>query len=103
MTEGRKTKGARRSGHEWGLLLSRHQSSGQCIKAFCRGEQISEASFYRWRSILSDERDRRDSVGNETGSAFVDLGALNAGAPAKPRLELKLDLGDGLFLHLVRG
>ncbi len=33
--------------------------------------------------------------------AFVDLGVLGSGGGA--RLELKLDLGGGLVLHLVRG
>ena len=35
--------------------------------------------------------------------AFVDLGALNAEPVQRLRLDLKLDFGDGLTLHLVRG
>ena len=34
--------------------------------------------------------------------AFVDLGTLNAESATRPRLDLRLDLGDGLILHLVR-
>ncbi len=33
---------------------------------------------------------------------FVDLGALSAAASPGARLEVKLDLGGGLILHLVR-
>jgi len=32
---------------------------------------------------------------------FIDLGAL--GAPAAQRWEVRLDLGGGIILHLVRG
>lgn len=102
MTAEIKAKGSRRSEHEWRSLLSRHPSSGQGVEAFCRDEQISAASFYRWRSILRDGRDRDASVGKGSGSAFVDLGALGSVAAVKPRFDLKLDLGDGLVLHLVR-
>jgi hypothetical protein len=99
----KKTGGRRRKEAEWRGLVAQQQASGQAVKAFCRGEQISEANFYRWRSILSDGRNRDVTVGDDTGSAFVDLGTLTAGVAAKPRLELKLDLGDGLVLHLLRG
>jgi len=34
---------------------------------------------------------------------FVDLGALGARTRAGGRLDLRLDLGDGLVLTLVRG
>jgi hypothetical protein len=35
---------------------------------------------------------------------FVDLGTLNAPAPSQAaRFELRLDLGGGVILHLVRG
>jgi hypothetical protein len=34
--------------------------------------------------------------------AFVDLGTLNSVSSSRPRIDLKLDLGDGLILHLVR-
>jgi|ERR1017187_4156940 hypothetical protein len=102
MTEAVKIRRARRSVGEWRSLLSRHQTSGQGIKAFCRGERISEASFYRWRSLLSNGRDVEATVGKDAQSVFVDLGALNSRAPTKPRFDLRLDLGDGLILHLVR-
>jgi hypothetical protein len=34
--------------------------------------------------------------------AFVDLGTLNCAASSRPPIDLKLELGDGLVLHLVR-
>ena len=101
MTEGVKSRRTRRSPGEWQSLLSRYPTSGLGIKAFCRSERICEASFYRWRRILSERRDS-EAVVSETQSAFVDLGALNSMEATTPRFDLKLDLGGGLMLHLAR-
>ena len=72
MTTERKAKGSRRSEHDWRSLLSRHQSSGRGVEAFCRDEQISAASFYRWRSILRDGRDRDASGCHRSHAARVE-------------------------------
>ena len=102
MTGSRQGKWARRSRNEWRSLLRRFGNGGLGVAAFCRGEGISAASFYRWRSLLSGTVDRGDVVVRDSAPAFVDLGALNPAASPGPRLDLKLDLGDGLVLHLVR-
>jgi hypothetical protein len=92
----------RRAEGEWRSLLARFSMSGVTIKAFCRRERISEASFYRWRTILNGNQDDGVGVREDTAAAFVDLGALESVSSAKPKLDLRLDLGDGLILHLVR-
>lgn len=106
-------KWARRSREEWRSLLSNFERSGLGVDAYCRRESIGASSFYRWREVLRADQDADDSgtvLGR--GQAFVELGAL--GSPlaqdkashcgcAAPRLDLRLDLGDGLTLHLVRG
>lgn len=97
-----KGKVARRSQGEWRLLLAKFSTSALSVRAFCRSEGISEASFYRWRDRLSDVVDRGDVVVRESAASFVDLGTLNSQVSPRPRLDLKLDLGDGLVLHLVR-
>jgi putative transposase len=102
MAGNRKGKWARRSQGEWCLLLAKFGASGLGVEAFCRREGISAASFYRWRSMLSETVDRGDVVGHDSAPAFVDLGALNSESSPRPRLDLKVDLGDGLVLHLVR-
>jgi putative transposase len=102
MKEAEKARRVHRSEGQWRSLLARHQTSGLGIEAFCRSEQISEASFYRWRTILKGNRKDGAGVRQDTGSAFVDLGALEPVSSAKPKLDLRLDLGDGLMLHLVR-
>ena len=102
MAGGNKGKWSRRSQSEWRSLLARFDGSGLGVEAFCRREAISAASFYRWRSLLSHGRDGDEVVGSATAAAFVDLGTLNGASSARARLDLKLELGDGLILHLVR-
>jgi len=102
MKEAVKARRARRSEGQWRSLLARHQTSGLGIKAFCRSERISEASFYRWRTMLKGHRQDGAGADRDTVPAFVDLGALEPVSAVKPKLDLRLDLGDGLTLHLVR-
>ena len=107
MAERKQGKGSRRSRHEWRSLLAQFDGGDMGVEAFCRRQAISAASFYRWRSLLGhgggSDGDGGAGVASDAAPAFVDLGALNAVSSAKRRIELKLDLGDGLTLHLVRG
>lgn len=82
------------------------------MPAFCAQESINPSSFYRWRGLSGDPQAR--SVGDlatrevarveqralRTAAEFVDLGSLGT---TRSRVELRLDLGDGLLLTLVRG
>ncbi|TAL89565.1 MAG: hypothetical protein EPN46_09210 [Candidimonas sp.] len=91
---------------EWQHRLARFAASGQPIKVFCQAERVSQAAFYRWRTYLV-----------ETGSApeatagFIDAGAWPAAReappmaliePAKATLDVRLDFGHGLVLHIAR-
>ena len=99
----KKGKGSRRSRHEWHALLAKFDGSGLGVDAFCQREAISAASLYRWRNLLSDGS---EAMVSHRAPAFVDLGSLDSLGSTNPRraqIELKLDLGDGLILHLVRG
>ena len=97
-----KGKGSRRNRHEWRSLLAKFDASGVGVEAFCQREAISTASLYRWRNLLGHGGDGVESVARVTAPAFVDLGTLGAAVAPAPRIDLKLDLGDGLVLHLVR-
>ena len=99
MAERKNGSGSRRSRQEWRSLLEKLEGSGLGVSAFCRREEVSAASLYRWRALLSNDG---KAVVIKRTPAFVDLGTLNSTSSSKPRLELKLDLGDGLTLHLVR-
>ena len=98
-----KGKWSRRSQDEWRALMARFDSSGLGVAAFCRREAVSSASFYRWRGLLRERHEDAEAIRNDRGAAFVDLGELNSNPSPRPRFELKLDLGEGLFLHVVRG
>ena len=95
----RASKRQRRSREQWQGLLARFESAGLRVAAFCANESISEASFYRWKGLLASSRAGQDIA---QGAGFVDLGPMASGA-REARLELRLDLGGGIVLHLVRG
>jgi hypothetical protein len=95
----RASKRQRRSREQWQALLARFESAGLRVASFCANESISEASFYRWKGLLASSRAGQD-IAQAVG--FVDLGAMASGA-REARLELRLDLGGGVVLHLVRG
>lgn len=106
MAEQKKDKGSRRSRHEWRSLLAEFDGGDIGVAAFCRRQAISAASFYRWRNLLGNrgggDRAGYDGVDSAVSPAFVDLGTLDSAASLGPRIDLKLDLGFGLTLHLVR-
>lgn len=102
MALAKKGKGSRRSRQEWRSLLAKFDGSGLGVEAFCRREAISAASLYRWRGLLSAVGDDGETAVVSRTPGFVDLGTLSSAAVSAPRIDLKLDLGDGLVLHLVR-
>lgn len=88
-----------RSPAQWAALLSRFEHSGFSVSAFCAQESISVANFYRQRGLhRTDPADHAPA----SAPAFVDLGAIGA-SDVGARLEIKLDLGGGVVLHMVRG
>lgn len=91
----------------WGEMLAKFSDSGLSVGAFCAREGISHWTFNRWRKRLKDSAARRPAAKQDAMVArggFVDLGTLRtpAGASKSERVELRLDLGGGLMLHLVR-
>lgn len=88
----------------WREVLARFAQSGLTARAFCDREGISTASFYRWRSILKGSqqksRSQKPSIVADPAVGFVDLGELSTSGS---RFEVRLDLGGGVLLHLVRG
>lgn len=80
--------------HYWQQRLAAQQQSGQSIATFCEQQGISRASFYQWRKKLLSPSAEPEAPN------FIDLGLLrNPGE----RLEIRLDLGHGLILQVVRG
>lgn len=99
-----KTRRRQRLGEAgWHAALKRFSESGQDVREFCEREGLGQASFYRWRRRLSDELRGDETEATREASkpaGFLDLGTLSA---KSTRLELRMDLGAGIVLHLVRG
>ena len=94
------SKRQRRSREQWQVLLARFGTAGMSVASFCARESISEASFYRWRGLLPSPGAGHPVA--QSAGAFVDLGPVASGQ-REARLEVRLDLGGGVVLHLVRG
>lgn len=98
----------RRSESAWREIVERQGQSGLSVKAFCEREGIKAVSLYGWRSRLQREPQDKSAPARAPGKAplekhtgeFIDLGALSA---TRSRFEVRLDLGGGVLLHLVRG
>jgi len=93
-----------RSISEWHDIFARHRDSGLSAAAFCKREAICEGSFYHWRTQLVGGADIQRAQPPSSTPAFVDLEPLvTAPASSDGRIELRLDLGAGIVLTLVRG
>jgi hypothetical protein len=102
---------------QWRDRLARQVASRQSITAFCRSEGIAEGTFYGWRARLrarSLEAEHAQPTA-ETPAAFIDIGTvkgLDAIKLARPsddmpkdnggKIEVRIDLGRGLMLQIVR-
>lgn len=88
-------------------LVARQVDSGLSVQEFCRREGFNVGTFYGWRSRLrarptqAAESSTKSVVPEAPAKGFIDLGALN-GAGAS-RCEIRLDLGAGVVLQVVRG
>ena len=97
---------------EWRDRVARQAAGHQTVRAFCQSESVAVASFYQWRSRL---RKHGLAAGAQAQAAFIDLGAVrgrrladdlgraDSGLGKGGRLEIRLELGGGAVLHLVRG
>ena len=94
-------KGKRRNRQEWRAVFDRFAASGLGVEAFCEREGVSKSSFRRWRSFLADTGSAGGVAAPIERAGFVDAGLI--GLSGGGRIEIKLDLGGGMVLHLVRG
>jgi hypothetical protein len=80
------------------------------VVEFCKRERLNKSTFQRWCARLAGASSAQTPAadharsGEQAPTSFIDLGSLGAtSAAVSARLDLKLDLGGGLTLHLVRG
>ena len=99
----------------WRHRLARHAASTLTVEAFCRREAVPVGTFYGWQARLR-ARDADVAPVPQTAlalsaSPFVDLGPINrlsANAAMSGRdhapsnLDVRLELGGGVVLHIVR-
>ena len=93
----------------WAVVMERWRASGLSVEAFCRRDGVSRAGFYRWRALLASSQSRGSApvcsasvMAVPPPTDFVDLGVLGQSTGPGGRFELRLDLGAGLVLTLVR-
>ena len=72
---------------------------------FCQREGIAPSSYARWRTQLAPAARDVGTVVSRAETGFVDAGSLGvrAKADASERIDLTLELGHGIVLHVVRG
>lgn len=103
----------RMDGRSWREVMLRFGEAGATVSEFCAREGLSTSSFYRWRERLGSVDDARDAAPRRSGrsqlavqpsgAGFIDLGHL--AGPSRDSggaLELRLDLGGGVVLQIVR-
>ena len=96
----------RRSAATWRDLVARQARSGLSVQAFYLQERINTWTFYGWRSRLRERTTAVEtaavvrSTDSEPAAGFINLGALSR---SSSRCEIRLDLGGGLVLQVVRG
>ena len=88
----------------WREIFARQAGSGLLVSEFCRQERINPGIFRRWRMRLENSAaqgvlGKKPPRGSGTAKPFVDLGALAGGSG----WEIRLELGGGMVLSLVRG
>lgn len=103
----------------WRERFVRYARSKQTVEAFCLSEAVSVASFYGWRTRLRNGRvnvlPAPRTVPLPAASPFIDLGSVGSGsirttatrhAPAPDyaptTINIRLALGGGMVLHIVR-
>lgn len=87
----------RRSSTEWLALVEAHQQSGLSSAQFCDQNNISYASFYKWKKRYSFSEP--NTAPQQQEGDFIDLSSITS----TPGLwNITLSLGDGIELTLNR-
>lgn len=96
----------------WRERLARHAASGKTIAQFCREEGVGKSTMSYWRRRLGVAGGRSPAVRApfldagpvataSSGQAYASLRGDSANE-APTRIELRLELGDGVVLHIAR-
>ena len=99
------------SAQAWSEVFGRFDGSGESVTGFCKREGLHTSSFRRWQRRLAvaatpvtpRPRQPREAKRQAPAASFIEMGAMGAASEATGRLEVRLELGGGLVLQLVRG
>jgi hypothetical protein len=93
----------------------RYEMSGKSAIAFCQDEGIPISTFYQRRARLKKKVAGRRPGARALAGRFIDAGAMIVAPPALPamqmphrmvqsseRVEVRIDLGGGVVLHVTR-
>lgn len=93
----------------WCEVMRRFDTAGATVSEFCAREGLSESSFYRRRARMGSFGSvaagpaQRTLAAPPAAASFIDLGSLGgARRDGGNSLELRLDLGGGVVLQIVR-
>lgn len=103
----------------WRNRLARYAGSTLTVEAFCQREAVSVASFYLWRTRLRNSHGKALTapriVPVAAASPFIDLGSVSHRAISTTAIgdahdvhrqpaaiNIRLDLGGGMVLHIGR-
>jgi hypothetical protein len=96
----------------WREVMRRFDAAGATVSEFCAREGLSQSSFYRWRTRMgalggapatARSQAERTLAVQPSAASFIDLGSLvGSRRDAGNSLELRLDLGGGVVLQIVR-
>jgi putative transposase len=100
------------SAQAWREVFGRFDGSGESVTGFCKREGLHTSSFQRWRQRLASTATtpittQAQEPGKATRQAstanFIEMGSMADASATAARLEVRLDLGGGVVVHLVRG
>lgn len=93
----------------WREVFRRFDGSGESVVGFCKREGLNTSSFHRWRRRLatptaaaSTAQEPRQAARQSAVAKFIEMGSMGVANEPAARLELRLELGAGLVLQLVR-
>jgi putative transposase len=96
----------------WREVFARFDGSGESVTGFCKREGLHTSSFRRWRQrlvavaatpITTQAREPRGETHQAPMASFIEMGSMATANGTAGRLEVRLELGGGLVLQLVRG
>ena len=99
---------------QWQDRIQRQSVSDQSVRAFCGTEGVSIPTFYWWRSRLATPKVKLGADALiKPSAAFIDLGSVRKPTVERAleplpcssnldRFEIRLELGEGVVLHLAR-